>query len=134
MNAERSQLYYTCIFLHVSFQAIQNSVATSPKRDDTPCWLDAQMLRMLLNELQRCRWEAAPFKEVYQPLDTAIYHCGLLMAQCPAALDRQLCQHHLEAITAPLREATLQLSGSASRASANREASPTQRLRNWLGW
>jgi len=37
-------------FLHVSFQAIQNSVATSPRREDTPCWLDAQTLCMLLGE------------------------------------------------------------------------------------
>lgn len=134
MNAERSQLYYSCVFLHVSFQAIQSSLATSPKGGDTPCWLDATMLSMLLSELQRCRQAAAPFKEVSQPLDTAIYHCGLLMAQCPAALDRQLCQHHLEAITAPLKEATAQLSGNANRTSVTRASSPGQRLRNWLGW
>jgi hypothetical protein len=134
MNTERSQLYYTCVFLHVSFQAVHNSVATSPKRDDTPCWLDAQMLRMLLSELQRCRREAAPFKEVRQSLDTAVYHCGLLMAQCPAALDRQLCQHHLEAIMAPLKEATAQLSGNANRTAVSRASSPGQRLRSWLGW
>nr|WP_163500568.1 hypothetical protein [Halomonas socia] len=133
MTAERSQLYYTCVFLHVSFQAIQNSVATSPKRDDTPCWLDAQTLRMLLNELQRCRQEAAPFKAVSQPLDTAIYHCGLLMAQCPAALNRQLCHHHLAAVMAPLKEATAQLSGNANRTSGSRVSSPGQRLRSWLG-
>ena len=133
MNAERSQLYYTCVFLHVSFQAIQNSVATSPRGDDTPCWLDAQTLRMLLGELQRCRQEAAPFKEVNQPLDTAIYHCGLLMAQCPAALNQQLCQHHLSAIMAPLKEATAQLSSSTQRTSAA-SSSPRQRLRGWLGW
>ncbi|MFQ3786978.1 hypothetical protein [Halomonas sp. A29] len=134
MSTERSQLYYTCVFLYVSFQAIQNSVATLTKRDGTPCWLDAQMLRMLLSELQRCRGEAAPFKEVCQLLDTATYHCGLLMAQCPAALDRQLCQHHLEAIMAPLKEATAQLSGSTNRSSASCAASPAQRLRSWLGW
>ncbi|NIC06721.1 hypothetical protein HBJ55_14930 [Halomonas sp. DX6] len=134
MAAERSQLYYTCVFLHVSFQAIQNTVATSAKLDETPCWLDAQMLRMLLSELQRCRWEAAPFKEACQLLDTATYHCGLLMAQCPAALDRQLCQHHLEAIMAPLKQATVQLSGSAKRTSASHSASPARRLRSWLGW
>ncbi|WP_240936138.1 hypothetical protein [Billgrantia bachuensis] len=92
------------------------------------------MLRMLLSELQRCRWEAAPFKEACQLLDTATYHCGLLMAQCPAALDRQLCQHHLEAIMAPLKQATVQLSGSAKRTSASHSASPARRLRSWLGW
>lgn len=134
MTTERSQLYYSCVFLHVSFQAIQSSLATSPTRGDTPCWLDANMLNMLLGELQRCRQAAVPFKEICQLLDTAVYHCGLLMAQCPAALNRQLCQHHLEAIMAPLKEATAQLSGSANRTSATRASSPSQRLRNWLGW
>lgn len=132
MNTERSQLYYTCVFLHVSFQAIQNSVATSPQRDDTPCWLDAHMLRMLLSELQRCRQEAAPFKGVIQALDSAIYHCGLLMAQCPAALNRQLCQHHLEAIISPLKEATAELSGPSNRPSDAYSLSAGQRLRSWL--
>ncbi|EWH03878.1 hypothetical protein [Halomonas sp. BC04] len=134
MTSERSQLYYTCVFLHVSFQAIQTSVANSPKRGDTPCWLDSQTLRMLYGELQRCRWEASPFKEVGASLDTAIYHCGLLMAQCPGALNRQLCQHHLEAIMAPLQEATLRLSGSTNRAAAGQPSSPARRLRHWLGW
>lgn len=134
MTTERSQLYYTCIFLHVSFQAVHNAVASKPKGDDTPCWLDAQMLRMLYDELQRCRWEASPFKDVRESLDSAIYHCGLLMAQCPAALNRQLCQHHLEAIMAPLQEASLLLSGDIRRMTATQPASPGQRLRHWLGW
>ncbi|WP_111412360.1 hypothetical protein [Billgrantia lactosivorans] len=134
MAAERSQLYYTCVFLHVSFQAIQNSMAASRGRDETPCWLDAQMLSLLFGELKRCRREAAPFREACPPLDVAIYHCGLLMAQCPAALDRRLCQHHLEAIMAPLKQATAQLSGSAGRTSACDDSSPRQRLRSWLGW
>lgn len=127
MNAERSQLYYTCVFLHVSFQAVQGSI--SPTTSSTPCWLDAQMLKMLLRELKRCRQEAAPFEDVYTSLDTATYHCGLLMAQCPGALDRQLCRYHLEAIILPLREAVSRLAGS-------HESSPTvsrgQRIRNWL--
>jgi hypothetical protein len=131
MTAERSQLYYSCVFLHVSFQAIQGKVTTSAQGDDTPCWLDAQLLQMLSRELQRCRQEAAPFTEVNQALDTAIYHCGLLMAQCPASVNRRLCQHHLEAIMAPLKLATARLSG---RASSNPPASPGQRLRSWLGW
>lgn len=129
MTAERSQLYYTCVFLHVSFQAIQSKVTNSAQKDDTPCWLDAQLLRMLSGELHRCRQEAAPFPEVCQALDTAIYHCGLLMAQCPAAVNQRLCQHHLEAIMSPLRLASEWLSGKASR-----PASPGQRLRSWLGW
>ncbi|GHA99224.1 hypothetical protein GCM10007159_21230 [Modicisalibacter luteus] len=131
MTAERSQLYYSCVFLHVSFQAIQSKVMTSALGDDTPCWLDAQLLRMLSGELQRCRQEAAPFTEVCQALDTAIYHCGLLMAQCPASVSRRLCQHHIEAIISPLKLATARLSG---RASANSPSSAGQRLRSWFGW
>ncbi|MFG6160219.1 hypothetical protein ACGTNG_15570 [Halomonas sp. 1390] len=134
MNAERSQLYYACVFLHVSFQAIQHSVACSSRRDDTPCWLDAQTMSLLLRELQRCRRQAGPFKEVYPSLDTAFYHCGLLMALCPGALNRPLCQHHLEAIIAPLKEATAQLSGKVDPAPGSRAPSPGQRLRRWLGW
>ena len=133
MNAERSQLHYACVFLHVSFQAIQRSVACSSSRDDTPCWLDAQTMSLLLGELQRCRRQAGPFKDVYPCLDTAFYHCGLLMAQCPGALNRPLCQHHLEAIIAPLKEAAATLSGKAPPAAARRATSPGQRLRSWLG-
>lgn len=120
---ERSQLYYTCVFLHVSFQAIRHSVEDTSRSDDTPCWLDAQLLKMLLGELQRCRQNATPFREVCQALDTSIYHCGLLMAQCPAAVNRRLCRHHLDAIMAPLKEATASL--------------PSTRrwwLRDWFGW
>ncbi|MDX5378303.1 MAG: hypothetical protein LPK08_12425 [Halomonas sp.] len=134
MNAERSQLYYTCVFLHVSFQAIQHSVAISPSDDETPCWLDSQMLRMLLSELQRCRREAATYKDIQPSLEAATYHCGLLMAQCPAAVNRKLCLHHLEAIVAPLKEATAQLSGKTSRVARSRASSPGQRLLSWLGW
>ncbi|TDX29819.1 hypothetical protein DFO67_10657 [Modicisalibacter xianhensis] len=133
MTAERSQLYYTCVFLHVSFQAIQRSVADSAQKDDTPCWLDATLLRMLSGELQRCRLEAAPFTEVGEALDTAIYHCGLLMAQCPAAVNRRLCQHHLEAIMSPLKLASDRLAGNAGRATAG-PTTPGQWLRSWLGW
>ena len=134
MNAERSRLYYTCVFLHVSFQAIQRAVETSPQGDDAPCWLDAQLLKMLSGELRRCRQDAAPFKKVGQALDAAIYHCGLLRAQCPAALNRRLCQHHLEAIMTPLKEAAARLSGPANQATASRPSSASQRLRGWLGW
>ncbi|MDT8877862.1 hypothetical protein RSO68_00070 [Halomonas saccharevitans] len=134
MNAERSQLYYACVFLHVSFQAIQHSVACSSSRDDTPCWLDAQTMSLLLRELQLCRRQAGPLKEVYPALDTAFYHCGLLMAQCPAAINRPLCQHHLEAIIAPLKEATAQLSGKVNQASESSDLSPGKRFRRWLGW
>ncbi|GAB2779296.1 hypothetical protein GCM10027040_01610 [Halomonas shantousis] len=134
MNAERSQLYYSCVFLHVSFQAIQSKVTTAAQRDDTPCWLDARLLKMLSRELQRCRQEAAPFAEVCQALDTAIYHCDLLMAQCPASVNSRLCQHHLEAIMSPLKLAAARLSGNASRASSSPHSSSRQKLRSWLGW
>ncbi|MFD2190795.1 hypothetical protein [Pistricoccus aurantiacus] len=132
MNSEHSRLYYSCIFLHVSFQAVLGTVESSSKGEDTPCWLDARLLEMLSGELQRCRGDAAPWPEVCQALDTATYHCGLLMAQCPAAVNRQLCRHHLEAIMVPLKEASKRLSNKAGPAASHRSAG--QRLRGWLGW
>ncbi|QEA39137.1 hypothetical protein FGL86_08655 [Pistricoccus aurantiacus] len=132
MTSEHSRLYYSCIFLHVSFQAVLGTVENSSKSEDTPCWLDAQLLGMLSDELQRCRSDAAPLPEVCQALDTAIYHCSLLMAQCPAAVNRQLCRHHLEAIMMPLKEASSRLSNKAGPAASQRSAG--QRLRGWLGW
>lgn len=130
MNSERSRLYYTCVFLQVSFRAIGNSVAA--EADATKrCWLDAQTLQMLLGELTRCRQEAAPFREVRAPLDQAIYHCGLLMAQCPGALDQRLCQHHLDAISGPLVQAIGLLSGTASK-KADHVTGPGRRLGAWL--
>ncbi|MDN3522223.1 hypothetical protein [Halomonas ramblicola] len=131
MTTERSQLYYTCVFLHVSFQAIQRSVEASSRSDNTPCWLDGQLLQMLSNELWRCRQGAAPFREVTQALDMATYHCGLLMAQCPAAVNRRLCTHHLSAIMTSLKEATARLSGKTAPSTADRP-SPGRRLRSWL--
>lgn len=73
-------------------------------------------------------------KDVSPCLDTAVYHCGLLMAQCPGALNRPLCQHHLEAIITPLQEAVAHLSGKVNQASGSQVLSPGQRLRHWLGW
>ena len=134
MTSERSQIYYTCTFLHVSFQAIQDAVEKSAKGDDTPCWLDARLLGMLLGELQQCRQDASPFPMVCRSLDTAIYHCGLLMAQCPAAVNRRLCRHHLQATMGPLKEATAYLSGKAGHATTDSHLSSLQRLRGWLGW
>ncbi|MGM0703977.1 MAG: hypothetical protein ACQEUG_16470 [Pseudomonadota bacterium] len=133
MNAERSQLYYNCVFLHVSFQAIQHSMA-GKKNDSLPCWLDTNLIAMLSRELQNCREQAAPFADTRNALDTAIYHCGLLLAQCPGALNSQLCHHHLDAIMAPLKEAMTQLSGNVNRVSASPASSPGQRLRSWLRW
>lgn len=130
MNSERSRLYYTCVFLQVSFRAIENSV-TAEADETRRCWLDAQTLQMLLGELTRCRQSAAPFHEIHSPLDQAVYHCGLLMAQCPGALDQRLCKHHLDAINAPLAQAIGLLSGTATKRSEP-AARPGRRLGAWL--
>lgn len=127
MNAERypqmhQQLHYTCIFLQVSFQAIQRSLEESllskgghkDNKGDAPCWLDAQLIAMLMREMRRVRADAADFEAPSQALDSAIYHTGLLLAQCPGALNRGLCQHHLEAIVVPLRSAAQQLAMPAA--------------------
>lgn len=133
MSMERSQLYYTCIFLHVSFQAIQRSLDDGKRGDDTPCWLDAKLIRMLSRELKRCRTEAASFGEVRLALDTAIYHCGLLLAQCPGALNRRLCQHHLEAIMSPLKEAAALLAAPSARTvSGHGWQASARRLLGWM--
>ncbi|WP_048308075.1 hypothetical protein [Halomonas sp. PR-M31] len=134
MTSERSQIHYTCIFLYVSFQAIQEAVEKSCRGEDTPCWLDARTLRMLLGELQQCRQNASPFPIVCESLDTAIYHCGLLMAQCPAAVNRRLCGHHLEAIILPLKAAAAQLSGKVGHVAGQDSVLSFRGLRSWLGW
>lgn len=103
MYAERSQLHYSCIFLHVSFQAIKHSMA-GKATDSMPCWLDSKLIMMLSRELRGCRAQAAPYPDIAQALDTAIYHCGLLLAQCPGALNSKLCHYHLDAIMLPLKE------------------------------
>lgn len=113
MYTARSQLHYSCIFLHVSFQAIKHSMA-GKTTDSMPCWLDSKLIMMLSRELQGCRAQAAPHDDVEQALDTAIYHCGLLLAQCPGALNSQLCHHHLDAIMAPLKDAIALLAPPAS--------------------
>ncbi|WP_163557079.1 hypothetical protein [Halomonas sp. NO4] len=118
MNAERSQLFYTCTFLYVSFQAIQHSMA-GKANDSLPCWLDTSLITMLSRELQKSRTEASAFPEVREALDTALYHCGLLLAQCPGALNSQLCRHHLDAIMAPLKDATALLSAPPVKATSH---------------
>ncbi|WP_110685290.1 hypothetical protein [Salinicola aestuarinus] len=128
MTSERAQLHYTCVFLQVSFQAVKKSLPQGDATDTTPCWLDAEMLRMLLRELKNSREAAAPFPEVRAALDVATYHCGLLMAQCPGALDQALCRYHLDAVIAPLQQSVHGLCGS----DATRQASPRRRLRDWL--
>lgn len=131
MMTERSQLYYTCVFLQVSFRAIGNSI-TAADDETRRCWLDAQTLQLLLGELQRCRQQASPFRDLHSPLDQAIYHCGLLMAQCPGALDQRLCRHHLDAICLPLGQAIDQLAGKPTLAT---KPSPKadRRFRHWFG-
>ncbi|WIX34287.1 hypothetical protein QO259_06415 [Salinicola sp. JS01] len=128
MHSERSRLHYTCVFLLVSFQAVRQSLPAATS-SATPCWLDAEMLKMLLRELKRCREEASPFPPVHASLDVATYHCGLLMAQCPAALDPSLCSYHLDAITQPLKQAIAELSGHHAAT-----AGTTQSGRGWRGW
>ncbi|OLO03831.1 hypothetical protein BTW07_12695 [Salinicola socius] len=130
MSSERSQLYYTCVFLQVSFQAITHSVLANTEQTSR-CWLDARTLEMLLDELKRCRQNASPFREVHSSLDQATYHCGLLMAQCPGALDRHLCRHHLEAISAPLGQAVRSLATAS--AQSNRTSSSARGFRHWFG-
>lgn len=122
MNAKcypqmHQQLHYTCIFLQVSFQAIQRSLNESlpgqgdskEGNDDTPCWLDAGLIAMLMREMRHVRNDATTLEATRQSLDNAIYHTGLLLAQCPGALNRRLCQHHLQAIISPLQSAAQQL-------------------------
>ncbi len=131
MITERSQLYYTCVFLQVSFRAIENSV-TAAADETRRCWLDAQTLQMLLGELKRCRQNAMPFRDIHIPLDQAIYHCGLLMAKCPGALDQRLCRHHLEAIIAPLEQAISHLAGKP-KVPTSQATVADRGLRHWFG-
>ncbi|MGO2132851.1 MAG: hypothetical protein ACTH3D_08120 [Halomonas sp.] len=111
------QLQYTCTFLQVSFQAVKRSLGT-PKsgahtqataQTNAPCWLDAQLITMLLREMRRARADASGHEPTCQALDSAIYHSGLLLVQCPGSLSRQLCEHHLEAIIVPLQQAAQRL-------------------------
>ncbi|MBB3140032.1 hypothetical protein [Halomonas organivorans] len=120
MTAGRARLYYTCTFLCVSFRALRESVDGHARRPGLPCWLDTRTVEMLSAELRRCREEAVPFAELHRPLDHALYHCGLLMAQCPGALDHRRCRQHLGAIIAPLEDTTTLL------------ASPPRREGPWL--
>ncbi|MFP4138366.1 MAG: hypothetical protein ACLFSR_08395 [Halomonas sp.] len=124
-----SQLRYHCIFLEVSFREILGRVNALTQGDDTPCWLDARTLALLTSELERCRRDAQGHPAAAEALGTAVYHAGLLMAQCPGALSRHLCRHHLQAILLPLRETIARLEG---RQACSRPG-PVQRLRRWLG-
>ncbi|MBB3231636.1 hypothetical protein [Halomonas stenophila] len=106
MAIDRPRLHYTCIFLHVSFRAIRQSVDEGPGGDASPCWLDTGSIRMLLGEMHRCRVEAASQADLCRALDGAISHVGLLLLQCPGGLDRGHCRRHLDAIITPLGHAT----------------------------
>ncbi|QJQ94808.1 MULTISPECIES: hypothetical protein [Halomonadaceae] len=129
--SERSRVYYTTIFLHISFQAIKRSLA-GKKNDTQPCWLDSTLLLMLSRELESCRMAVGPSGELRQALDNAYYHCGLLLAQCPGALTSKLCHHHLDAILAPLQQASAMLSSTPSTSGHGFWAATTRRLRQ--GW
>lgn len=109
------QLRYHCIFLEVSFREILERVNALSRGDDTPCWLDARTLALLTSELERCRRDARGMPGVAEGLGTAVYHAGLLMAQCPGALGKRLCRHHLQAILVPLQEVLAGLEGRRGR-------------------
>ncbi|HSH56548.1 MAG TPA: hypothetical protein VK965_01185 [Halomonas sp.] len=122
------QLRYHCIFLEVSFRELLERVSAQTQGDDTPCWLDSRTLTLLTSELERCRRDARGAPDVAESLGTAVYHAGLLMAQCPGALGKRLCQHHLQAIRKPLQESIARLEGRQARS----QPGPMQRLRYWL--
>lgn len=128
MDADRSRLYYTTVFLHVSFQAIKHSLA-GKESDALPCWLDSRMLMMLSTELRSCRDQAIPFREAQVALGTACHHCELLLAQCPGALTSSLCHRHLNAILAPLHEATEMLAKPTASSPVGVWQTATRRLR-----
>lgn len=128
MNAERSRLYYTTVFLHVSFQAIKHSLA-GKESDALPCWLDSKMLMMLSAELQGCRDQAIGFREARVAFETAFHHCELLLVQCPGALTSTICHRHLNAILAPLHEAMEMLVAPASASPDGVWQTATRRLR-----
>ncbi|SFU94913.1 hypothetical protein [Halomonas korlensis] len=128
MNAERSRLYYTTVFLHVSFQAIKHSLA-GKESDALPCWLDTRMLMMLSAELKGCRDRAIALGEVRRPLDAACDHCEILLAQCPGALTSTICHRHLNAILAPLHDVMDILSAPTPLSPTSVWQAATRRLR-----
>lgn len=130
MTAERSQLYYTCTFLQVSFQALQASLEESARDPAAPCWLDTRLIEMLSGEVRRCRREAAHCAPLHQPLDAALYHCGLLLTPCPGDLDRPHCHHHLDAIVALLKDSSALLALPCARATGPWQAA-ARHLRGW---
>ncbi|MDN3525874.1 hypothetical protein QWY79_11430 [Halomonas sabkhae] len=130
MKAERSQLFYQCTFLYVSFQAIHQSIAG--KHDDTqPCWMDTSLLDMLSGELHHARRHAAHVPTTTQPLDIAIYHCNMLLANCPGAMNSQFCRDHLDAIMQALKATTEALSAPAAMASPSGWSSIARWLIPW---
>ncbi|MCH4565400.1 hypothetical protein MKP05_20075 [Halomonas sp. EGI 63088] len=131
MNAERSKVYYTAVFLHVSFQAIKRSMA-GRESDSLPCWLDTNLLMMLSRELRACRDQGGYLGDARQALDAAYYHCGLLLAQCPGGLNSKLCHQHLDAILLPLQQAIEVLAAPCAISSTGFWQATARRLRR--GW
>ncbi|MCW4149318.1 hypothetical protein OM427_07205 [Halomonas sp. 18H] len=130
MKAERSQLFYQCTFLYVSFQAIHQSIGGAD--DDTqPCWLDTSLLSMLNAELQRIRRHAAHVPTIIEPLDIAVYHCNMLLANCPGAMNSQFCRDHLDAIMQALKATTEALSAPAAMAAPSGWSSIARWLTPW---
>lgn len=128
MNAERSRLYYTTVFLHVSFQAVKHSLA-GKESDALPCWLDTGMLMMLFTELQGCRDRATTCSDAGRSLASACHHCERLLAQCPGALTSTVCHRHLNAILAPLHDVMGMLATPTPSTPAGVWQTATRRLR-----
>jgi len=104
MTPQRPRMYYTAVFLHVSFKAIKHSMAGKAS-DGLPCWLDSKMLMMLCGDLKACRDQAATRDGVHQSLEVACIECDALLARCPGGLDSTLCHCHLDAILEALQDA-----------------------------
>ncbi|MCK2182687.1 hypothetical protein [Halomonas getboli] len=133
MSAEHSRLSHTCIFLAVSFQALQDNLDKPGQAAGSRCWLDARLAEMLTRELRRCRDDAAFHPAAWQSLDIALTHAALLLAQCPGGLDRERCRRQLETIVSPLRDAGAWLAGECPAGTReSRWQAATRRLGRWL--
>jgi TRAP-type uncharacterized transport system fused permease subunit len=132
MNTQRPRVYYTAVFLQVSFEAIKHSMAGKAS-DRLPCWLDGKMLTMLCRDLKACRDEAASRDEAREALETACIECDALIGYCPGGLDSTLCHRHLNAILVALHDAIEALDTPPVTASPSRLwQSAAQHLRQ--GW
>ncbi|MBB3189322.1 hypothetical protein [Halomonas cerina] len=131
MSTPRPQMYYTAVFLRVSFQAIQRSMAGKAS-DGLPCWLDSQLLLMLSRELDECRDRVASRPEVHQALEDASGECTMLLSHCPGGLDSTLCHRHLDAILVALQQAIAALDAPTDAGPTRLWRSTAQHLRQ--GW